>query len=561
MIKNKFLFYILLFFIFAFLASIFLNLPLLEINKKMPSHQDAYLVSWIWSWDIHALTTDPLNLFQANIFAPFEKTLTFSETMLGTAFLAWPILLISDNVILAFNMVSLLTFAISGLGMYLLVYYLTKNKWASFLGALIYAFAPYKLLHNGHLHLTGMWLPFVFLYLHKFFKNNSLKNILLLTLFIILVLLTGFHYFIFLPIVIAIFGITYISKNAFKLNKNNLIKISASLIMLLLITIPLVFPYWQTKEEYGLTRSSEIIESHSPVLIDYFISPIFYGFFNQIETFVSPGLVVILLLILSIYIIIKNKIIIKNNKKNLIIYSLTCLISFLISLGFYIRLTPASSFEIPGLFGVFYNWVPGFSGIRSPGRYSIFTLLSITVLVGYGISLWYEKIKSNFKKIILYFGIITFLLIEFAFVPTVISSPIKKNPAEQKLYSWVKKQPEDKIFLEMPIGFINDARMTNYDIAYVFNSRLHFRKIVNGYSGYYPPGYLQLAQALMTDFEPGKDLAELKKFQVDYLIFHFDRFNRRQDYKKETLKKIDNSDNFIFINNFGEDYVFKIIYD
>ena len=289
---------ILLFCLFIIIAAILLDFSWRTIGKEMPQ-ADAYLISWIWSWDIHALSTNPLNLFDANIFAPFKNTLAFSETLLGTLIFAWPILLLTKNIALTYNLVVLLTFAISGLGMYRLTIYLTKNKTAALLAALIYTFVPFKLVQSiGHLHVTGMWLPFVFLYLHKFFKNNSWKNILLLTLFIILVFLTGFHYFIFLPIVIIIFGLAFLLTKKFILNGQNIKKILVCLSIILTFVIPISLPYIQAENTYNFVRPLEEIEGYSPDIIDYFISPVFYTYFcsqrTHIEMIVSPGIVVLL---------------------------------------------------------------------------------------------------------------------------------------------------------------------------------------------------------------------------------------------------------------------------
>lgn len=46
------------------------------------NHSDAQLNMWILAWDAHALRHDPLNLFNANIFFPEPRTLTYSATPL-----------------------------------------------------------------------------------------------------------------------------------------------------------------------------------------------------------------------------------------------------------------------------------------------------------------------------------------------------------------------------------------------------------------------------------------------------------------------------------------------
>src|SRR4030095_14947779 len=51
---------------------------------------DPYLVAWILWWDYHQTFTDPLNLFQANIFYPLKYTLAFSEHSYGIAMLFFP---------------------------------------------------------------------------------------------------------------------------------------------------------------------------------------------------------------------------------------------------------------------------------------------------------------------------------------------------------------------------------------------------------------------------------------------------------------------------------------
>lgn len=563
--KNHIAQSVLLFILFVLLAGILTNMPFSEIQHKTTSHIDAYLVTWIWSWEAHILPTQPLELFNSNIFAPFDNTLAFSESMLGSFLLAWPILLIFNNAILAYNIVILLSFAISGLGAYLLVFYLTKNKLAACLAAIIYAFAPFKLIHGiEHLHITGMWLPYVFLYLHKFFNKQSWPHTLLLTLFIFLVFLTSFHYFIFLPIVILIFLISYLLTKKFRFNKHNITKVIISLLILFSLIIPLILPYFQVKNNYQFTRPINEIEDYSPDLIDYFISPFLYSRFyspmTPIEIIVGPGLFVILLFLLSLYLIKRNY---KNfpyqHKIFFIIYSSIALIAWLVSFGYYIQFTPADTAGMPGPFALLYHLIPGFSGIRSVGRYSIFFLLGLTVFIGYGLHLLFTKHKELFKKLLFSFLIISLLLIEFSFVPATHYRDNNLTQPNHQLYNWLKTQDSNYIFLELPMG-INMDQTINYDVLYVFNSRYHFRKIVNGYSGYTPPGYFNLVTNLKI-FEPHLDIPLIKEFQVNYLIFHFDKYTNTQQIKQVVLDKVEDSQFIEYVTNFDDSYVFRIIYD
>src|SRR3989304_4898910 len=101
--------------------TIILTYPILpNVTRGVSNTGDPLLNAWILDWDTHALLTRPLDLYNANIFFPYPSTLAYSESLLGSAFLASPIILLTRNPLLAANVLTLIGFAISGWGMYLL---------------------------------------------------------------------------------------------------------------------------------------------------------------------------------------------------------------------------------------------------------------------------------------------------------------------------------------------------------------------------------------------------------------------------------------------------------
>jgi hypothetical protein len=52
---------------------------------------DAYLSLWILEWGFHALTTDPLNFWNANVFYPHSLTLAYAESHVGMQLLYTPL--------------------------------------------------------------------------------------------------------------------------------------------------------------------------------------------------------------------------------------------------------------------------------------------------------------------------------------------------------------------------------------------------------------------------------------------------------------------------------------
>src|SRR5215475_1277753 len=96
---------------------------------------DGQLSIWNVAWVARTLVIDPLHVFDANIFYPHRGTLAYSENNLGAGVLAIPAYWASGgNPYAAHNTVVLLAFALSAIGTYYLVRYLTHGRGAA-LGA------------------------------------------------------------------------------------------------------------------------------------------------------------------------------------------------------------------------------------------------------------------------------------------------------------------------------------------------------------------------------------------------------------------------------------------
>src|SRR6187401_37717 len=77
---------------------------------------DTRLYLWTLGWDLHALKTDPLRIFDANIFFPERHSLAYSEHLIGAAVLALPLSLVTTNLDLILNFVLLLATFLTALG-------------------------------------------------------------------------------------------------------------------------------------------------------------------------------------------------------------------------------------------------------------------------------------------------------------------------------------------------------------------------------------------------------------------------------------------------------------
>ena len=130
-------------------------------RRLLATGGDDMLFVWTLAWNTHALTTQPLSIFDANIFYPNANTLAYSENLIGSAFFAAPVLWLTENPVLAVNVVSLLSCILCGLGAYVLGRRLGLSASAAVLAGLIFAFSPARFFRFSQIHLTVVqWIPF-----------------------------------------------------------------------------------------------------------------------------------------------------------------------------------------------------------------------------------------------------------------------------------------------------------------------------------------------------------------------------------------------------------------
>ncbi|MEW6408455.1 MAG: hypothetical protein AB1465_07280, partial [Patescibacteria group bacterium] len=109
--------------------------------------------------------------------------------------------------IFIYNIMNWISFPLSAIAMFFLTFYVTKNKLASFISGLVYAFSPYHFIRaTGHTALVHIeWIPLYVLFLLKVFENKKIKNAFLAGIFLSLTFLADPYYAIFAIIFTATF--------------------------------------------------------------------------------------------------------------------------------------------------------------------------------------------------------------------------------------------------------------------------------------------------------------------------------------------------------------------
>lgn len=579
-----------IFFIFFFFLTIciFNSLFKLSLRKNIIGDLgDPLLNLYILKHNIdRILNLNFSNFFDANIFYPYKFTLAFSENLIATSIFVLPIYIISKDIIFTYNIFILLNFIFSGLFMSLLCYRFTKNFIASIIGGTIFSFAPFKFAHLGHLHiLTTIWIPLIFLFLHKFFEEKKYKFLIFsIFFFIIQSLSCGNYMVIIFPFIILMF-LFYILKER-ELIKKYLLSFLIFVIISGFFLIPVYYPYIEIEKLYGFKRTINECIRFSPHIKAFLISYPFTVTYKFLQKFIGShpeqfentlyiGFIpLISVIFISFFIINRNVILVKFkreiNGSNILYFPYLEKSKFIphyVSLFYLIVLFLSLAlmggplfFKIKylknPLYYLFYYFFPGFKGIRVPSRFFIMFLFASAVLISYFYSIYFKNKFLIFLE----------FLILLEFIPSFI--PIHKMPYGGRIpqvYKWLKEKSEEFAIMELPL---EDARW--WDIPYgqdkgffyIYFSSYHNKKIFNGCSGYISPLF---NYAKYIDF---KRLIELAKaINIKYLIIHKDIYRDNphvfsKNILEDIISLIDNEYKEKLIKIFEDDLslVYEIVF-
>lgn len=144
----------------AFLGGVLLTCLLKRGALRSPASTvstdtaDPLLQSWQLAWVGHGLKTQPTSLFEANIFSPLSRPLAFSDSLLGY----FPLGLVGsglDAALVRYNVAFVLAHALAFAGTYVLARQLGSSPGAAAFAGIAYAFNPWRIAQSGHLNILS----------------------------------------------------------------------------------------------------------------------------------------------------------------------------------------------------------------------------------------------------------------------------------------------------------------------------------------------------------------------------------------------------------------------
>lgn len=194
--------------------TVFKTFPLVrDAGDHIPSNAgDPLLVAWILAWDTHALATAPLSLFDANTFYPIDRSLAFSEHLLGVVPFFAPTYALTGNAILAYNVLFMVSFLASAFAAFCLAYRWTGAAWPSLVAGTAFGFSAFRFSRVGHLHVINFfYAPLALLFLDRFLTTKRWRDLALCGLFYGLQCLSSVYLAFMMTVALVIYAAYYIA--------------------------------------------------------------------------------------------------------------------------------------------------------------------------------------------------------------------------------------------------------------------------------------------------------------------------------------------------------------
>lgn len=215
---------------------------------------------WALWWTREALLALKQSpFFTPYLFHPTGVTLLFHPLDVTDGLLALPFYGIFGGDI-SYNFIVLLSFVLSGLGVYYLALDLGQQRGAAFVAGLVFTLSPYHFLRLelGHLNLASMqWISFYLLFLFKFIRGGQLRFAFLAILFMVLNALCSWYYVIACGL-LSLAALTGGFKGSIRWPRL-ILRVALVLVLAVLALSPLLGPMFQ------FLNSTEWAGEHNPL--------------------------------------------------------------------------------------------------------------------------------------------------------------------------------------------------------------------------------------------------------------------------------------------------------
>jgi hypothetical protein len=243
----------------------------LRLRDAVADRGDPYMIAWTLWWDYHQTFTNPLHLFDANVFYPYHYTLAFSENDYGLALLFFPLFALGVRALTVNAIATFLGFAFCGYGTFRLTRTLTRSTGAAWVAGIVFAFVPYRFQVLSHLHyLFAGWIPLLLEALLLFARSPTRRRATWLGTAFLMNALTCISWFLMTSVPLALTVALLVWRDRALLRDRAFwVRGAVAVGVATLLLLPFLIPYYRVSVMYGLRWEPWEFAFNSPSMIHW----------------------------------------------------------------------------------------------------------------------------------------------------------------------------------------------------------------------------------------------------------------------------------------------------
>lgn len=481
-----------------------------------PESMDQMLSFWIVNEAGRRIFSNPLNIFDANIFYPLRDSLAYSESMLSAGAIVHPLRLLTGNPILAANLYFLASLIASFMGVFLLVREISHDDRAGIVAGLFFAFAGDRWLIPFHLPGQSVqYIPFIFLFCLRSIERPSLTNLGVLALLSFANTLGSVYYSLFTPLLLVPWAFVLMVARQGTLRNWGLTIAAVSTGVL--AALPVFLPYLRVQQALPLYWRFPQAKTAWLTFAGAFREPLAY-----LDTLFTPAKDVFALSPLPILFGLSGLALamakplsragFAKERVRIVGFLVMGLCGIILSLGAVM----AIGAKIPGPFALISK-LPGFSSMNETYRILIFSTFTGAVVMGAAIATMLRRIEKARWQNLVAFGCLVLISIDTGLLQG--PWPVYGNFGPTHLpaaYRWLETTPKGTAIVELPLEPLAWEATTQSMIWSLY----HDRPLMNGYSARFAdfPHAVNL-------FPEEIGIETLQEAGVSYVFAHRDRMN------------------------------------
>jgi hypothetical protein len=459
---------------------------------------DTVLHEWILAWVAHQLVTDPLRLFDANIFYPERYTLAYSDHLIVQSVMGAPLTWTGFSPVFVHNVVLIAGYALTGWTTALVVARWTGSRAAGLLSGSMVAFSAFTLTRLPQIQdLHFQFFPLVLLALDRLLLHHRVRDALALAGWYVLQSLTGTYLMVFTAISIVAATLArprdWLGKNFAAVAP----KAALAGIVAIVALTPFLLPYLAVSREAGLSRSLEETARYSAVFTDYLAAAGTFHFEMWSRRFwqgdgLFPGGTALVLSAIALVLAPG----LKDRRIRMVL--VMGVVTFALSFG------PA----FPP-YRWLYNVFPLLTGIRGAVRMGQIVIAAAGILAGFGLAAVMKRAPGRVAAAI---AVAAILAANFeAFRAPLGYTEYRGIP---EFYDALRSAGDEAVVVSMPFYASPQFHLND---RFMLASTRFWKPMINGYSGFKPASFYRNVDALRS-FPDDGSIAHLRSLGVTHVV-------------------------------------------